>query len=174
MRNRNVLIIGYFSDIKNQCKALKIANQLQDKNFNFIFIGNKKGHYFNKCLRFVSRHMMKNVQFLTDQECSIAEEISRSFAVMSTSSTEVLPLTLLEAMASGTPFLSTNVGAVCELPGGILCSSVSNFVAELNNLSVDIDRWQALSNEGRQAIDVKYSERVVKKQLDLLLNTLVA
>jgi glycosyltransferase involved in cell wall biosynthesis len=173
MRNRNILIIGYFSDIKNQIKALKIANQLQDENFNFIFIGNKVGYYFNKCLRFASHHKLKNVQFLTDQECSISEEISRSFAVMSTSSTEVLPLTLLEAMASGTPFLSTNVGAVCELPGGILCSPTSNFVAELKHLSVNIVRWQALSDAGRLAIDSKYSERVVKKQLDLLLDTLV-
>lgn len=173
MRNRNILIIGYFSDIKNQYKALKIAKQLQDENFNFIFIGNKVGNYFNKCYKFTSNHKLKNVQFLTDKECSISEEISRSFAVMSTSSTEVLPLTLLEAMASGTPFLSTNVGAVCELSGGILCSSVNSFITELKNLSVDIIRWQALSDAGRLAIDAKYSERVVKKQLDLLLTTLV-
>jgi glycosyltransferase involved in cell wall biosynthesis len=173
MRNRNILIIGYFSDIKNQYKALKIAKQLQEENFNFIFIGNKVGRYFNKCLNFASHHELKNVQFLTDQECSIANEISRCFGVISTSSTEVLPLTLLEAMASGTPFISTNVGAICELPGGILCSSVGSFVTELKNLSVDIVRWQALSVAGRLAIDTKYSEKVVKKQLDLLLNSLV-
>ena len=46
MRNRNILIIGYFSEIKNQLKALEVASKLSSEDLNFIFIGEKTGDYF--------------------------------------------------------------------------------------------------------------------------------
>jgi glycosyltransferase involved in cell wall biosynthesis len=170
-RNRNILIVGYFSEVKNQLKALKIASKLSMGDFNFIFIGEKTGDYFLKCIDFVNKEKISNVRFLTDKNCSIAEEISNCYLVMSTSTTEVLPVTLLEAMSSGTPFLATGVGAVGELGGGIICDDIQDFVNSINSLSQSSEQWDSLSKSALEAYQKNYTPFIVKSQLDFIVKS---
>jgi glycosyltransferase involved in cell wall biosynthesis len=170
-RNRNILIIGYFSEIKNQLKALEIARELANEDLNFIFIGEKTGDYFLKCFNYVNKEKIFNVRFLSDAECSIADEVSKSYLVMSTSITEVLPLSLLEAMASGTPFLATGVGAIEELKGGVICDEVQEFVDSICNLSQNSEKWCLLSKSAIECYKNNYTPFIVKSQLNSIVKS---
>ena len=167
LKNRNcqILLLGYFSRIKNQFFAIKLLEKLSDK-VNLIFIGKRKGNYYKACVKYVQKHGLESrIKFLEDDECDISAEISLTRVVLLSSITEVLPLTLIEAMASGTPFVAKNVGAISSLKSGILVNHDDEFFEAVNNLLEDDVLWQDLSDQGLKEFRARYSENVIKKNL---------
>ncbi|MDR7556002.1 MAG: glycosyltransferase family 4 protein [Armatimonadota bacterium] len=71
--------------------------------------------------------------------------------VLLTSRFEVAPLTLVEAMAAGVPFVSYNVGNATELAGGLVVNTAEEMARILRDLLEDHDRRRRLGEEGRQA-----------------------
>jgi glycosyltransferase involved in cell wall biosynthesis len=61
---------------------------------------------------------------------------------------ECAPLVLYEAMASGTPFLSTDVGNARELKGGVVAPA-EGFADAMRNWAGEPDRWRSLGQLGR-------------------------
>ena len=119
----------------------------------------------------MKKEKILRARFLTDKECSIPEEISNCYLVMSTSITETLPIVLLEAIASGTPFLATGVGAVEELKGGIICDGIQDFVDCIGNLLKNSDKWELLSKAALECYQKNYTPFTVKSQLDLIVKS---
>lgn len=169
-RKNNVVIIGYYSYVKNQLLALNIAKKFLNTDLKFIFVGPKTGLYYQKCNNFVNNNNLTNVQFVADHDCELPRVISEALLVLSTSITEVLPLLLLEAMACGTPFISSNVGVVSELKGGLVANNFSTFVKMINELSLNQVLWQKLSISGVNDYSDCYTRNVVKNQLSIILD----
>ena len=164
-RALNLLIIGYFSRIKNQRAALNLLRHLPDR-FTLTLIGQKKGSYYEQCKKFVMEHnLLHRTFFLEDHECAISQQISQSLAVLSTSITEVLPIVLLEAMVSGTPFIATSVGAVPSLNGGLACSTMAEQIEAILSLESDIDRWNFYAKNGLKQFESTFSPEKVNAQL---------
>ena len=65
-----------------------------------------------------------------------------------TAKAETQPIVLLESMASHTPFLTTDVGCVTELPGGTVVRSEPEMVEELKALMASPERRRQLAEEG--------------------------
>lgn len=168
-RKRQVITIGYFSDVKNQLAALEVARLLKNQDIKFKFIGKKEGAYYNSCITFVRRHGIKNCVFLGDNECDIASEIAASFCILVTSTTEVLPLTILEAMACGTPFVATPMGSIPLLKGGLIGNSPIEQATLIESLLLDNVLWQKLSNSGHQSQEKIYSKANIYKQLQSMM-----
>ena len=169
-RKRQVLIIGYFSDIKNQLAALQVTKVLKKQEIIFKFIGNKTGTYFQKCSDFVAKHGLQEiVDFKQDTECDLALEISRSLIVFSPSNSEVLSLALLEAMASGTPVVATRVGANESLSGVILADTMFEQCKAILDLIINEDLWERQSREGNSCFKENFTALNVKDQLQKLL-----
>ena len=75
---------------------------------------------------------------------------------------ETQPIVLLEAMASHTPWLSTDVGCVVELPGGRVARDEADFVAQLRELAAAPELRQKLAAEGWAACQQTYDwEQVI-------------
>ena len=173
-RKPQILVIGYYSRIKNQLDAVDLAATIP-QGFNFKFVGPKHGSYYKKCVhRVATLGIKEKVFFLDDSECNLAEEISNSLLVLSTSITEALPITLIESMAAGTPFVATDVGAVSSLKGGIIAYGILDMRKHLLRLLIDHEIWNKLSLQGREKYYESYTESIVGDQLfkaiDLCIN----
>ena len=164
-RKPQILVIGYYSPVKNQLRVLEIAARLPAE-LQFLFVGSRQGTYFAQCKwRASELGLGGRVIFREDHECNLAEEVARSLVVLMPSLTEVLPLTLLEAMASGTPFVATPVGAVPSLRGGLLAGDVAGLRDAILSLANDARLWQRCSSDGRRQQAERYSREQVAVQL---------
>jgi len=165
-RKQQVLVVGYFSYIKNQLAALRLATELSPL-IQFKFVGEKSGKYYEQCINFVrSSGIEAHTTFENDQECNLSEEIAQSSLVLSTSLTEALPITLLEAMAAGTPFIASDVGAVSDLQGGITISGDwQEYKEAVVKLLSDQQLWQSYSDSGRACYSKCYTSFQVRQQL---------
>ena len=165
-RKDEILVVGYYSRVKNQLAALELALALRDTSIRFKFVGPRNGVYLESCVRFVQKHgLQKTVTFLTDNECNLAEAIGTCLAVLSTSITEALPITLIESMASGTPFIATDVGAVSSLRGGVIANSTKERKRLLLTLRDDQLMWNDLSTEGRSHFIKSFTYQNIRDSL---------
>lgn len=164
-RKKTILIVGYFTDIKNQLLALNFASHPSLNIYQFIFIGEKSGTYFNKCIKFAESLKLKNVKFLNDKECSISNELSECTLLLSTSITEVLPLVILESIASGTPFLAPNVGLIPEIKGGLVYKNDLDFIEKIHTIMSNPVVWSEKSIEGLNYFNEFHKADVVRQQL---------
>ncbi len=173
-RKSQVLVVGYYSPIKNQLRAIDLIPGLPEF-LKFKFIGPKKGRYYKSCLKRISDLGLKSrVSFNEDSDTNIAEEISESLMVLSTSKTEVLPLILLEAMASGTPFVATSVGAVLSLRAGIIVDEINSQRLAILSLANDKNLWSRISAVGRREYKSRYTYESISSSLKLAINTAIS
>jgi len=162
-RNNRIVILGYFSEVKNQLALIKYIDKFP-KEFDFVFIGDVQGGYFHECLSAAKKQKTNSrIMFYSDKDVDISYELSNCFLLLCISITEVLPITLLEANSFGTPFLSTPVGAVKRLKGGIVCR-ISSMPMMLSMLSQSPVLWKTLSNRGIEQVKSSFSESHVKGQ----------
>jgi L-malate glycosyltransferase len=82
---------------------------------------------------------------------------------------EAYPLVILEAMASGTPFVSFDVGSVAELPGGLVVRSVREMAAATARILGKPELAARLSEEGRAAAMTHDWEHIVDRYEELYL-----
>lgn len=164
-RKTQILVIGYFSSVKNQLAAIQLLSRLEN-HISCRFIGDRQGRYFEACQKLVSQLKLQNrISFLQDDECNIAQEIAESLLVFSPSITEALPMTLIEAMACGTPFVATSVGAVSSFKGGILANTADEQLKALQ-LLIDIPEiWETYSVAGEKQYQADFTEAAISIQL---------
>lgn len=164
-RRRQIIVVGYFSRIKNQLEVLHILKALP-LDVCVKMIGNRKGKYYEKVVaRCAQLGLSERVVFEDDQTCNVANEIRDSLVLLSTSITEVLPLTVLEAMACGTPFVAPPVGAIPTLRGGIIARNRDEAVAGVMSLLSVESMWNEHSNSGRALFDSDFRVERVTSQL---------
>ena len=164
-RKFQILQIGYYSRIKNQIAAINIFSKLPEK-FVLCLIGRRRGNYYKKCVALVHKlNVDARVRFLEDGECEISHELSNSIVYLSTSITEALPISILESMAAGTPFVANSVGAIPSLKGGILCNSQEDYLDAISTLTTNQELWQRKSNEGRDEILRRHNTESISKAL---------
>jgi glycosyltransferase involved in cell wall biosynthesis len=81
---------------------------------------------------------------------------------------ECSPLVIFEAMASKTPWLSTAVGNVHELEGGIIVKSMEDMAAKMKQVLNESSLHELLAKSGYDAWRAKYTlERVTNLYEDL-------
>lgn len=173
-RKNQILLVGYFSEVKNQIRALEILNVLPNP-ITMMFVGKKEGAYYQRCQEYVRQHKLEaRAVFYEDHAINLSKEFSESVLVLQTSITEALPITLLEAMASGTPFVATPVGAVGALQGGLSAEGFLNQVSAIKDLLEDQLLWETLSAQGKAVSEQKFTDAIVKNQLWNAVNSTVA
>ncbi len=169
-RKKQILVVGYFSEIKNQLSAINVLSKLPE-DISCIFIGDRHGKYFDSCRNRVARLGLESrTSFLLDTECDLGYEIARSALVFLPSLTEALPITLIEAMALGTPFVATPVGAINTMMGGLLADNQKNQVNAIKTLLIDSDLWQKYSAQGIKQYESEFTEERIYQQLFEAIN----
>ena len=167
--------------IKNKFMGLCVANYFKSKGHIRIIEALKKANRNDITVVFIGKdgeelnNLKKNAEglniiFLKDIE---REETVSAFEqadlFLFGSYIEAFPLVILEAMASKTPFVSTDCGNVRELKGGIVCEE-NEITFNINKLLDNESLRKQLAYEGYTEWKEKYTwESITDKYEELYL-----
>lgn len=109
------------------------------KDYVFINVGNPTTRFMN-CSERCHNESIKfdginnNYISLKMQRGDLIKLFKVSYLFLLTSNTEAFPLVILEALASNLPFISYNVGNVCEMPGGIVARNYRDIISIISHM----------------------------------------
>ena len=164
--------IGRLSEQKRPLMFLKIARRLLslDSSYFFYIIGT--GGLQGKVQRFIRKYNMQNRVFCYDQRGDIDYVLQSTDILLAPSLYEGAPLTILEAISSCTPVISSNVGAIEEYVGN-LCDliprenepeEIDQFVSNVLSQSENKKELQAASNKVRKDFDISKTAQEYEKE----------
>lgn len=115
-------------------------------NWNIGALGVKGGCYYKCCARAV---LQRNVRLLVGlPRRAVLEEFAQAVVLVSTSNWEANSLVLIEACASGLPWISFDVGSARHVPGGVIAKDAADVARLVRELTSDEKRWGELSAAG--------------------------
>ncbi|MBS6677514.1 MAG: glycosyltransferase family 4 protein [Clostridiales bacterium] len=149
------IYVGNYCDRKNQELALKAFYQAKIKNMGMIFIGSTENAYCTKLKKLneqlSSEYGTNNVLILHNVP---REDISvytrNAYACIISSSYEYYPITIIESLASGIPFISTDTGIIRYLPGGIIANNLNDIAYWMEFLAINKDYKNGLGKLGKE------------------------
>lgn len=150
------IYISNYHPGKNQMLLLK-AIYLMKNDFKLVFVGSQANDYFYKLIELkdkldIQYNVKKKVEFLYNiDRKEFPHLLQNAYAYIMTSKREVFPITVVEAMASGIPYISTDVGIVKYLPGGIITeSNEADIARNMDELLEDKMKYQRLKEAAEQ------------------------
>ncbi|WNR43511.1 glycosyltransferase family 4 protein [Paenibacillus roseipurpureus] len=154
--NENYFIsVANYSGYKNQKGILEQFYKAKVNNYDMVFIGGSENYYYKSLLHFNHKlslqHGKRNVHFLTGVQREHIPSIMKNATFYLVGSTfEEFSISLIESMALGVPFISTNVGNARVLPGGITISDLREMHKIINSLLSNFNKRSDLSYKGRE------------------------
>ena len=168
-----LLCVANYGPRKNQGLAIRAFRRARLKNSTLVLIGSE----FNDYVREI-RQLDEQLQAeFPDGRVVFIEKLDRLSTMASYAACDVFllaataetqPISLLEAMAAGMAFVSTDTGCVSEMPGGIVANSEEELAAALVSLE-DTAKRTALGAAGRQAVlDYFSKDKVLDAQEQMI------
>jgi glycosyltransferase involved in cell wall biosynthesis len=99
------------------------------------------------------------------QGAALLEECQNSALLISGSHTECQPLVLLDAMATGTPFVARATGCISSLPGGVAVNNETEAARTMDRLLADDGEWTCRSAAGRAEVSARNHPTTIAGQL---------
>lgn len=169
-----ILQISNYESRKNQEMALRAFLRLKRKDAVLVFIGNQLNDYacrLSMLYQEANRSpLIGRVLFLANLEKEVVYAAYRAADLYVCSSKwEAQPLVVLDAMASGTPVISTSVGCVSELPGHVTVRSETEMAHQISELLTNAARRLQLGEAGRAACISTYNWTCVIDAYEALL-----
>lgn len=151
------LSVAYYSQIKNQLGILEEYYKTAITDHAMVFIGPSKNDYYNKVIaaniEFEKKYGKRSVLFLTNIDRAFIPDIIGNAKLYLVGSTiEQFSIAMIETMAKGVPFVSTNVGNARMLPGGLVVDDIAEMSEKIKMLLYNNELYQTLSTNGRQYV----------------------
>jgi glycosyltransferase involved in cell wall biosynthesis len=167
-----ILNVSNHYKIKGHSFLFKMYKILARPDVSLIIIGNKVKGYnscYNECKK--NSLIMENIFILENipREDIISAYHQADIFVLS-SKIEVFPLVILEAASVGLPFISTNVGNVKELKGGIIVSSPEEMAINIDKLLDNPEYRIKLGLEGKKQVLERYTWENILQQYECVFN----
>ncbi len=154
-----ILCLANLRDPKNHKMLLDIAIKVNEKyaNWTFHLVGkNNNDDYSNSILETIKHHNLQEVVYVYGQKDDIAAIINQSDICVLTSSSEGLPVAILEYGLLKKPVVSTNVG---EIPL-LIKNNQSGFIVDIFNSE---DFYKSVSKLiENSALRIKFGEELFK------------
>lgn len=172
--NPFLLSISNFFPMKNQELILK-AFYLSSNKATLVFIGSSQLHGYLHKLKALKQSLdliygEREVFFYdTLSREETLNYLTRASLFLHGSKLEAFPVVILEAMATGTPWICTEVGNVKELAGGIIIKDEQNMPVAIDTLLKDQAYYARLSAEGLDAIKSYYTWPIITKFLESII-----
>lgn len=126
----HIISVGTLYWIKNQEMAIKTVCDLHKKGrkVSLEFLGDGKER--EKLQQLIVENEAESYITLRGKRKNVEEYLKKADVYISTSRTEGLPLSILEAMACGLPIVATAVGGVVD----IVCDSINGYTVPNENV----------------------------------------
>lgn len=143
--DKYLIYVANYDDNKNQKLAIReFLKSDIDSGIGLVLIGSKDNVYRRELLKYEEKlrkkyNLEKNskrIKILYNIERSdISKYVSNAVLYLMTSKSEVFPISILEGMAAGIPYICTNVGVVKYFLGGVISSEndISYWIEKLLN-----------------------------------------
>lgn len=173
-----VLCVANYSERKNQRLAVQCFRKANVPGSILVFIGSELNHYVKAVMRL--DHVL--AESYSDCRVLFLEKISReeTFAafrecnlVLLTATAETQPIVLIEAMAAGKPWISTNTGCVASMRGGIVCRRKSRLAPTIRKMLSDSNLRSTLGAEGKHEAVTHYNATKNVRQFDRIFRELL-
>ena len=156
-QEKYILNISNYYPMKKQ-EFLLEAFYRSTTNYKLILIGSSiLKNYLNtlKQLKkeFDQKYGFKDVEFLYDisREDTI-KYLENAALFLHSSQLEVFPMVIVESMAKGIPYISTDVGNVKDLRGGVVINSINEMAKNIDILLTDSSIYKTLSKKGVEQV----------------------
>jgi glycosyltransferase involved in cell wall biosynthesis len=170
-----VLNVSNYSREKNQRMVLRAFLDAALPDAVLVFIGSELNEYA-RGVQSLARQAGAAGQRVVLLEKQTAEDTVAAYCAadlfVSCSEWEIQPLVILEAIAAGTPFVSTNVGCVRDIPGGVTVRNLTEMIAAVRLLMADESRRRQLGREGQAAVRERFTWEKIVRQYDALITRL--
>ncbi|MCT3057821.1 glycosyltransferase family 4 protein [Leuconostoc citreum] len=165
-----ILNVSNFDKRKNQELILEAFYKSKQLNTKLVLVGSRKNKY-TKYLEHLKhtldeKYGNRQVDFLEKvPRKKIAELVQKSRLYLMGSKWEAFPIALVEAMAAGKPFISTDVGIVRYLPGGV---TVKNTQEMAYWIDLFLDQNQIADDYGKIGNKYATNNLTIKNKVELL------
>lgn len=170
--NKYFLNVSNYMDRKNQMQTLKSFLEAEIPNdIELVLIGSDRNPYYDGLIEYYNKYKMHNdeykkVHFLYNvPRQHIYTYVKKAYAYIMTSKWEAYPISLIEAMAAGVPWISTNVGIVKYLPGGFVADEISDISYWIEFIAKNEKVSQSLGNVGKVYASTQFK---INKKVDQL------
>ena len=172
-----LLNVANYCDRKNQLATLRGFLRAERQDATMVFIGQEHNEYSAGMEELLRQAGVRKGRVLILEKVSkdlINSAYRAADLFVLNAKAETQPLAILDAMAVGIPFISTDVGCVAEFPGGLLVKDEAETAAAIRRLLDDSALAQRLGAEGRAATDATYSWDKVITAYERLFSRLLA
>lgn len=175
--NKYIISVANFQKVKNQMLMVRSYYESDVTDVSLVMIGSKKNDYYQLVADYVSKQSKKypgkDVVMLTDVEREKIPNILKFASLyLVCSEKEEYSISLIEAMSLGIPFVSTNVGNACILPGGIAVQNVNQLPNAITKMISDDKLRIKYSRDARIYADNHNRESIVVDKLEMIINSL--
>lgn len=167
-----VVCIGDHYKNKGHKRVLDAFQCCSALNATLIIFGRDLAGPLRSCQRQCVKTASKSEKRIILRNNASREEIQSALAsasvFLSGSYIEAFPLVILEAMASGVPFIAFDAGNIRELTGGVMVNSVREMAGEIDRLLSDDRMRVQLGALGQREQRMLYDwNKVVPRYLEL-------
>ena len=179
-RDKVILNVSNFYKRKNQLECIKVfENSNLSDDWKLVLVGSKNTSYYRELKNYCETRLDpakrdRVILHVGIPRAQIPELVKSSSIYMMTSTWEAFPISILEAMAAGVPYISSDVGIVKYLGGGIVPNTQAEFVQSLERLAADDAYRKRLGEEGRREACEKYKISKKVEQLEAILYSLTS
>lgn len=172
-KKNQIINVGTYSPGKNQLTCLKAFYEADIPDWKLVLIGPQKNKYYNRVVaykafldkKFGYRHVDIKVGI---SRAETINEVMQSKIYLLTSISEMFPVSLIESMAAGCTWISTDVGINRYLPGGEICKTSLEMAQEIERI-VENKYWLTKGKLAKKFTQENCRKSVQVKSLEHIL-----
>ena len=166
-----VSCFGYIGEIKNQKDFLNLAEKLKKLNVHFrIIYQDFDEKYLKQCKKICENKKLKNIFFIDGNKTDLKIMMQETSLIVNVSLTEVFPLTLVEGISMGVPFVSYDTGNISFLKGGLLSKNIKDLTQNTELLLKNEFFYKKISEEGKEFYLSTLSNNLLVEQFESAIN----
>lgn len=150
--NNRIIFAGRFNIEKDPMFTLEIANELKNRQFQFVLDMFGNGPLMGKMKAYINQHALADYVHIHDMTLKLKEELIKSDLLLITSKHEGFGLVKIEANSQSTPVVSTNVGDITK---EIYHEGIDGFIIDSNDPNLFADKVIEILSDKEGLIKLK-------------------